>query len=103
MVADQLPDVPDSGIQQLQAEINDLQLELQGITDRTAAFEAILVSRLENDIIEEQELTLLYKQQKKAKKDQRKEQKKRGKNYRPPANTLPVILKSPSPKNIGEQ
>src|SRR5690606_20753032 len=103
MGADQLPDVPDSEIQQLQAEINDLRSELQAITDRTAAFEAILASRIENDIIEEQELTLLYKQQKKAKKDQRNEQKKRGKNYRPPVDTLPVTLKVPPPRNIGEQ
>src|SRR5690606_30630535 len=103
MNADQLPDVPDSEIQRLQAEISDLRSELQGITDRTVGFEALLTSSLENDIIEEQELTLLYKQQKKTKKDQRNEQKKRGKNYRPPVDTLPVIIKSPPPRNIGEQ
>ncbi len=103
MGADQLPDIPHSQIQQLQAKIMDLRSELQGITDRTSAFESILASKIEDHIIEEQELTLLYKQQKKAKKDQRNEQKRRGKNYRPPKNTLPVAIKTLPKKNIGDQ
>lgn len=103
MGADQLPDIPHSQIQQLQAKIMDLRSELQGITDRTSAFESILASRIEDYIIEEQELTLLYKQQKKAKKDQRNEQKRRGKNYCPPRNTLPVAIKTLPQKNIGDQ
>lgn len=103
MGTDQLPDIPHSQIQQLQAKIMDLRSELQEITDRTAAFESILASKIVDDIIEEQELTLLYKQQKKAKKERRDEQKRRGKNYRASINTLPVALKTIPKKILGEQ
>ena len=45
-----------------------------------------------NEIIEVQELTVLYKQQKTAKKLKRLEQKKRGKNYVPPKAGLTVTI-----------
>jgi hypothetical protein len=102
MGTDQLPDLPHTEIQLLQEEINGLRSELQGITDRTSAFESKLAAGITDYIIEEQELTLLYKQQKKAKKDQRNEQKKRGKNYRSPMETLPIAPKAPT-LHVGEQ
>src|SRR5690606_10289491 len=103
MDTDQLPDIPHPQIQQLQAEINTLRSELRAITDRTAAFESALAPKIADYIIEEQELTLLYKQQRKAKKDQRNEQKKRGKNYRPPVDTSPVPIATPPLKDVREQ
>ena len=66
----------------LQAELNSLILELDTIQLKTISFENTLRSHLENALIEEQELTVLYKQQKAAKKKKRLHQKKRGKNYR---------------------
>ncbi|HUH46114.1 MAG TPA: hypothetical protein VLZ54_03090, partial [Arenibacter sp.] len=94
MGIDQFLDIPHAQTQQLRAEIKALRSELQEITDRTSAFESILASKLTDHIIEVQELTLLYKEQKKAKKDQRNEQKRRGKNYRPPMGNLPVAIKT---------
>lgn len=65
----------------LQEEIEVLQKELEKVENETRTFEALLYSKLGDLIIEVQELYALYKQQKKAKKQQRLEQKKRGKNY----------------------
>lgn len=103
MSTDQLPDLPHSQIQQLQAKILDLGIELREVTDRIAAFESLLASKIADQIIEEQELSLLYKQQKKAKKDQRDAQKRRGKNYRPPVDMLPQVIKTIPKKNAEEQ
>ncbi|MCM4169599.1 Co-chaperone protein DjlA [Arenibacter antarcticus] len=98
-----LPDFPHSPNLKLEEEIKAIQLELQDIVDRTSAFEKLLVSKIEDELILEQELSLRYKQQKQAKKEQRWEQKQRGKNYRPTAN-LPLAIKEPLPvKNIEEQ
>ena len=103
MGADQLPDIPHSQIQQLRAKIMDLRSELRDITDRTLAFESLLAAKIADYIIQEQELALLYKQQKKTKKDQRDEQRRRGKNYRPTVDTLPVAIKVWPQKDIGDQ
>lgn len=65
----------------LKAEIAKLQLELEQVEEATRSFEAKLRAHLVNELIEEQELTVLYKQQKQAKKAKRLEQKKKGKNY----------------------
>jgi len=102
MGTDQFPDVPHTEIELLQEEIYELRSELQGITDRTSVFESKLAAGITDYIVEEQELTLLYKQQKKAKRDQRNEQKKRGKNYRSPVETLPIAPKAPT-LHVGEQ
>ncbi|MGY8914483.1 MAG: hypothetical protein ACKVJF_05280, partial [Flavobacteriales bacterium] len=66
----------------LQAKLDSLTLELEAIQQKTNSFENILRTHLENALIEEQELTVLYKQQKAAKKEKRLHQKKRGKNYK---------------------
>ncbi|HEY9220721.1 MAG TPA: hypothetical protein VIO43_03990 [Lutibacter sp.] len=66
----------------LKAKINLLQQELNNIEQKIIAFEAILRSHLTNEIIEEQELTVLYKKVQLAKKDKRFAQKKKGKNFK---------------------
>lgn len=69
----------------------------------TLVFEKMLVSKLDDLIILEQELSLRYKQQKQAKKEQRRKQKQRGKNYRPTSH-LSLPLKEPvAVKNVAEQ
>lgn len=66
----------------LKAKINLVQQELNEIEQKVNAFEAILRSYLENEIIEEQELTVLYKKLQLAKKEKRFAQKKKGKNFK---------------------
>lgn len=66
----------------LKAKIEVLQQELSDVQQKTDDFEAILRSHLANIIIEEQELTVLYKKIQKAKKEKRLAQKKKGKNYK---------------------
>lgn len=65
----------------LKAKIKTLQEELAIVEQKTAAFEAILRSHLENELIEERELTVLYKKLQQQKKEKRLAQKQRGKNY----------------------
>jgi len=79
-----LPHLNDNDQSVLQLSIEALQKELDLIEQETLAFENILRARLTNEIVELQELTVLYKKQKKAKKEKRLEQKRRGKNYREP-------------------
>jgi len=66
----------------LKTKLKVLQQELSDIKQKIEGFEAILKSYLVNFIIEEQELTVLYKKIQKAKKEKRVAQKKKGKNYK---------------------
>lgn len=75
----------------LKAKINLLQHELNEIEQKTSVFEAILRSHLTNQLIEEQELTVLYKKLQKAKKEKRLAQKQKGKNFKEVAG-LKVII-----------
>ena len=68
----------------LKRQIDTLRQALEEVRQKTSAFEAQLRTHLINELIEEQELTVLYKQQKLAKKEQRQAQKRKGKNYVPP-------------------
>lgn len=74
-----------------------LQQELEDIRRMTDAFETKIKAELSNELIEEQELAILYKQQKKAKKDQRRLQKQRGKNYKEPTGVIAVVRKTYKP------
>lgn len=77
----------------LKAKIILLQKELNDIEQKTNAFEAILRSHLTNELIEEQELTVLYKKVQLAKKEKRFAQKKKGKNFKD-LEGLKVIAKN---------
>jgi len=68
----------------LKAQIEALKEELETVEQETNAFETLLRSKLIDLIIEEQELSVLYRNMQKAKKEKRLEQKKRGKNYKEP-------------------
>lgn len=67
--------------EKLKARIAGARRELEIIQQEILSFENILRSHLTNEIIEEQELSVLYKNQKQEKKDKRQEQVKKGKNY----------------------
>jgi hypothetical protein len=85
--------IPDHTNQKiLQEQIQSLQQELAKIQKETRDFEAIIRSPISDLIVEAQELFVLYKQIKKAKKEKRLEQKKRGKNYKEPKG-LQIISK----------
>ncbi len=68
----------------LEQEIALLEAELMVIENAVNAFQAQLQSALSIQIRRIQELTVIYKNQKQAKKQKRLEQKKRGKNYKKP-------------------
>jgi hypothetical protein len=77
-----LTKVSDNGnTELLRLQIKTIEDELNQIQQKTLAFETVLRTRLANELIEIQELSVLYKQQKKNKKLNRLAQKKRGKNY----------------------
>lgn len=79
----------------LKAKISLLQLELNNISQKTTAFESILRSHLTNELIEEQELIVLYKKVQLAKKEKRFTQKRKGKNFKE-VEGLKVIAKNSS-------
>jgi len=87
----------------LKSQISLLQKELNEIEQKTSAFEAILRSHLANLLIEEQELTVLYKKLQKAKKEKRLAQKKKGKNFKEVIGLKVILDKKESSTNAEEQ
>lgn len=87
----------------LKAKIILLQQELNDIEQKTNAFEAILRSHLTNEIIEEQELTVLYKKVQLAKKKKRFAQKKKRKNFKDLEGLKVIAKNSTNPKSDGDQ
>lgn len=75
---------------QLKEKIAAAQKELDIIEQKVRSFEVTLQSHISDQIIEEQELFLLYKSLKKEKKAKRLEQKKKGKNYKEPQGLVKV-------------
>jgi hypothetical protein len=85
--------IPDyTNQKELLEQIQMLQKELESIQKETRAFEVLLRTHVGDLIVESQELFILYKQIKKAKKAARLAQKKRGKNYKEPEG-LQVVAK----------
>ncbi|WP_461629937.1 hypothetical protein [Labilibaculum euxinus] len=74
----------------LKEQIEALRKELEFIEQKTIAFETLLRTSLADELIEEQELRIIYKKLKQAKKEKRLEQKKRGKNYKEPIGIKPI-------------
>jgi hypothetical protein len=87
----------------LKAKITLLQQELNIIEQKTNAFEAILRSHLINELIEEQELTVLYKKVQLAKKEKRFAQKKKGKNFKEVDGLKVIAKKSLNETSEGDQ
>ena len=84
MFKEKLPSTDQINQEKLRKEIQALQGELEEIQKEIRAFKVLLYSHISDLIVEEQELFVLYKNIKKAKKAKRLEQKKRGKNYKEP-------------------
>lgn len=87
----------------LKATIKVLQQELNEIKQKLSDFEAILRSNLINEIIEEQELTVLYKKLQKDKKEKRFLQKQKGKNFKAVQGLNVVHKKNTDNLNNDEQ
>ncbi|WP_299522781.1 hypothetical protein [uncultured Lutibacter sp.] len=87
----------------LKAQINLLEHELNVIEQKISSFEAILRSHLTNLLIEEQELTVLYKKLQKAKKEKRLAQKKKGKKFKEVAGLKVIIDKNKADNNTDQQ
>jgi len=92
-----LPFIAHTDQKRLREQIQTLQEELDEIDKKTQAFEALIHTHISDLIVEEQELFILYKQIKKAKKEKRLEQKKRGKNYKEPRGLQTISKKK---KNV---
>ncbi|VXD13780.1 hypothetical protein [Marinoscillum sp. 108] len=95
--------VSNERLSELKDQIDALRAELELIRQSTHAFETQLRAHLINELIEEQELTVLYKQQKLAKKEQRLAQKRRGKNYVAPEGLKPVVRNNKPGHNESDQ
>lgn len=74
----------EDSLSSLQKEIASLEAELDKVKKELNSFEDEIRIRLDREIARIQELTILYKKQKREKKEKRLEQKKRGKNYKEP-------------------
>lgn len=98
-----IPNDPKEEQTLLKARILDLKQDLEHIEQKTADFEAILRSYLTDEIIEEQELTVLYKKIKRAKKEKRHHQKKFGKNFREPTGLKVVVGNNTNITDLEEQ
>ena len=88
-----VPISDDINQKELHEQIQTLQHELDEIQREIRTFEALLRLHIGDLIVEEQELFVLYKQIKKAKKAVRLEQKKRGKNYKAPKGLRAISTK----------
>lgn len=86
----------------LKAQILALNDELNAIEQETSVFEASLRAILIDMIIEEQELSDLYRQIQKAKKQKRLEQKKKGKNYKEPKG-IKLVSKQNEPSTKSKE
>jgi len=87
----------------LKAQIQVLKDELQTIEQETEVFEAKLRAIIIDMIIEEQELSDLYRRMQKAKKEKRLEQKKRGKNYIEPQGIKRISKTSEASPQLKEE
>lgn len=79
--------------QLLKTEIAALEAALELVEQKTVSFESVLRTELATMLIEVQELTVLFKQQKHEKKTKRLEQKKRGKKHQAPEGLKPISVK----------
>ena len=77
----------------LQLQFQQLQKELDATAQELQAFKTLLYNHLADEIVEVQELTVIYKDLKLGKKQQRLAQKQRGKKYIAPKG-LKIIAKS---------
>jgi hypothetical protein len=82
----------------LKMQLEQLQKEYDAVEQKVKTFEALLYSHLADEIVEVQELTVIYKELKLAKKQKRMLQKQRGKSYVAPKAV--TVVSKPTEKII---
>lgn len=87
----------------LNQQIDQVKSELAIIEQQTLTFENTLRAHLIDQIIECQELTHLYKQIKREKKEKRLVQKKKGKNYTPSTEVRVIDKTTPIQINLNNK
>ncbi|WP_417799332.1 hypothetical protein [Tenacibaculum sp.] len=80
-------------ISRLHGRIKNLEIEITSVETKLFPFEQSLRNAIADLLVEERELVVLYKKQKKAKKEKRLVQKRKGKNYKEPKEIVPVSKK----------
>ncbi|WP_420574402.1 hypothetical protein [Kordia sp.] len=83
----------------LKLQLKQLQKEYDTVEQKVQALKNLIHSHLTDEIVEVQELTIIYKELKSAKKQQRLQQKQRGRNYVAPKG-IKVISKPSKDKNV---
>ncbi|WP_298998340.1 hypothetical protein [uncultured Tenacibaculum sp.] len=91
-------DADSDAILNLQEKIEVLKGKIEEVEIKLFPFEQSLRNAIADLLIEERELTILYKEQKKAKKEKRLAQKRKGKNYKEPIGIVPVSKKEVAEK-----
>ncbi|MFK7750672.1 MAG: hypothetical protein AB8B65_19935 [Kordia sp.] len=85
----------------LKLQLEQLQKEYDDIEAKVQTFKNLIHLHLVDEIVEAQELTIIYKELKTAKKQQRLQQKQRGKNYVAPKG-LQVVSKISKVENVSD-
>ncbi|WP_425657596.1 hypothetical protein [Tenacibaculum ascidiaceicola] len=76
-------------VSRLQERIKNLETEIASVETKLFPFEQSLRNEISDLLVEERELVMLFKQQKKAKKEKRLAQKRKGKNYKEVTQVVP--------------
>jgi len=106
MSEEKLPERTNLEAIDLKLQLEQLQREFDEIEQRINDFKALLYSHLADEIVEVQELTVIYKDLKSLKKQQRTLQKQRGKNYTAPTGLKVVSTlskKTINPEDVQEK
>jgi hypothetical protein len=98
MYEENLPERTNLEATDLKLQLEQLQREFDAIEQKVNEFKALLYSHLVDEIVEVQELTVIYKGLKLAKKQQRLQQKHHGKKYIAPKGLK--IISASSEKTI---
>jgi hypothetical protein len=101
MSEENLPEITNLDTIDLQLLLEKLQNEYAKIEQEVHTLRTLLYSHVGDEIVEVQELTVLYKELKSAKKQQRLKQKQRGKNYVAPKG-LQIVSKPSKVENISD-
>ncbi|REH54633.1 hypothetical protein C7448_102156 [Tenacibaculum gallaicum] len=94
---------PAETFSKLEERIKELETEIGIIENKLFPFEQSLRNVISDLLIEERELTILYKQQKKAKKEKRLAQKRKGKNYKEVTDVVYISKETATQEKVNQK
>ena len=94
---------PAETVSKLEERIKELETEIGIIENKLFPFEQSLRNVISDLLIEERELTILYKQQKKAKKEKRLAQKRKGKNYKEVTDVVYISKETATQEKVNQK